>query len=221
MKMIFLAALAFVAGGAQAATRYEVDPAHSHASFSIRHMMVTNVKGEFGNVSGEVMLDEKDPTKSTVKATIDVKTINTGVDKRDAHLKSPEFFDVEKFPTMTFESTKVSKGDKPGTWKVEGTLTMHGVTKPVVLNVEELTDEVTNTMMGAPVKERGASATTAISRKEFGMTYGSAPALEKGGVVLGDEVKVSIDVEMQQKPAAAPAMAPGKPGTKPAPAPKK
>lgn len=218
MKMHLLVAVALFATGAQAATRYEVDSAHSHASFSIRHMMVTNVKGEFGGVSGELMLDDKDPAKSVVKATIDVKTLSTGMDKRDTHLKSPDFFDVEKFPTMTFESTKVSKGAKPGSWKVDGNLTMHGTTKPVTLDVSELTEPVKNPMMGG-VSERGASATTTISRKDFGMAW-AGPALEKGGVVLGDEVKVSIDVELVEK-AAAPAMAPGKPAPAPAPAPKK
>jgi polyisoprenoid-binding protein YceI len=209
MKMILLAAVAFVAGGAQAATRYEVDPAHSRAGFSIRHMMVTNVRGEFGGVTGEVMLDEKDPTKSSVKATVDVKTLNTGVDKRDAHLKSNEFFDVEKFPTMTFESTKVSKGAKKGSWKVEGNLTLHGVTKPVTLDVEELTEPIKNPMMGGAV-ERGASATTTISRKDFGIAW-AGPALEKGGVVLGDEVKVSLDVELIEKAATPPMMKDAKP----------
>ncbi|HYV46985.1 MAG TPA: YceI family protein [Myxococcaceae bacterium] len=218
MKMILLAAVALAAGGAQAATRYEIDPAHSRASFSIRHMMVTNVKGEFGNVSGEVMLDDKDPAKSSVKATIDVRTINTGVDKRDAHLKSGEFFDVEKFPTMTFESTKVAKGEKKGSWKVDGNLTLHGVTKPVTLTVDELSEPVKNPMMGGMV-ERGASAATTINRKDFGLTW-AGPALEKGGVVLGDEVKVSVDVELQEK-AAAPAKTDVKPAGDKAPAPKK
>jgi polyisoprenoid-binding protein YceI len=200
MKMILLAAVALVAGGAQAATRYEIDPAHSRATFSIRHMMVTNVRGELGGVTGEVMLDDKDPSKSVVKATIDVKTLTTGVDKRDAHLKSDAFFDVEKFPTMTFESTKVSKGDKKGTWKVDGNLTMHGVTKPVTLNVEELSEPVKNPMGGA--MERGAAASTTLSRKDFGMTYGLTGAAEKGAVVVvGDEVKVNLDVEMVEKPA--------------------
>lgn len=210
MKMILLAAVALVAGGAQAATRYEIDPAHSRASFSIRHMMVTNVRGEFGGVSGEVMLDDKDPSKSVVKATVDVKTLNTGVDKRDAHLKSGEFFDVEKFPTMTFESTKVTKGAKKGSWKVDGNLTLHGVTKPVTLDVDELTEPVKNPMMGGVV-ERGASASTTVSRKDFGMVW-AGPALEKGGVVLGDEVKVNVDVELVEKAAAA---APGKSGEAP------
>ncbi|HEY8207695.1 MAG TPA: YceI family protein [Myxococcaceae bacterium] len=200
MKHLLVAA-ALLAAGAQAGTRYEIDPAHSVASFSIRHMMVTNVKGDLGGVTGEVMLDEKDPAKSSVKATIDVKTLNTGMDKRDGHLKSADFFDAEKFPTMTFESTKVSKGATPGSWRVDGNLTMHGTTKPVVLNVTELTDVVKNPMMGG-VSERGASATTTISRKDFGMAW-AGPALEKGGVVLGDEVKVSLDVELVEKAAPA------------------
>ena len=210
MKMHLLAAVAFIATGAQAATRYEIDPAHSSAHFSIRHMMVTNVKGDLGGVSGEVMLDEADPSKSSVKATIDVKTISTGMDKRDEHLKSADFFDVAKFPTMTFESTKVTKGEKPGTWKVEGNMTMHGTTKPVTLDVSEVTEAVKNPMMGG-VSERGASATANISRKDFGMAW-AGPALEKGGVVLGDEVKISLEVEMVEK-----AAAPAKGGAKPAP----
>jgi polyisoprenoid-binding protein YceI len=203
MKKQLLAALALVAGVAQAATpHYEIDPAHSRASFSIRHMMVTNVKGEFGNVTGEAMIDDKDPSKSSVKATIDVKSLNTGMDKRDAHLKSPDFFDVEKFPTITFESTKVSKGAKAGSWKVDGNLTLHGVTKPVTLDVDELTAPVKNPMMGG-MMERGASATATINRKDFGLTW-AGPALEKGGVVLGDDVKISLDVELQDKSSAAP-----------------
>jgi polyisoprenoid-binding protein YceI len=216
MKMHLLAAAAaLVATGAGAATRYEIDPAHSHASFSIRHMMVTNVKGEFGGVTGEVNLDAADPTKSTVKAVIDVKSLNTGVDKRDAHLKSPDFFDVEKFPTMTFESTKVSKGSKKGAYKVEGNLTLHGVTKPVTLDVDEVTEPVKNVMMGG-VMERGASGSTALNRKDFGLTW-AGPALEKGNVVLGDQVKVTLDVELVEKPAGAEAAKP----PAPAPAPKK
>ena len=216
MKMHLLAAaVALIASGAQAATRYEIDTAHSRASFSVRHMMVSNAKGEFGNTTGEVMLDEKDPSKSTVKATIDVKSLTTGNDKRDAHLKSPDFFDVEKFPTITFESTKVSKGSKKGSYKVEGNLTLHGVTKPVTLNVEELTEPVKNPMMG--MNQRGASATATISRKEFGMSW-AGPALDKGGVVLGDDVKISIDAELLEKPAAGEAPKAMDAKTPPAPA---
>ena len=204
MKMHLLSAFAvvFAANGAQAATRYELDPAHSRAGFSIRHMMVSNVKGEFGGVTGEVMLDEKDPSRSSVKATIDAKTLSTGNAQRDGHLKSPEFFDVEKFPTITFESTKVSrgKGKGKGTFKVEGNLTIHGVTKPVTLDVEELTPPVMNPMMKA--NARGASASTSVNRKDFGLTW-AGPALEAGGVVIGDTVKLSVDVEMVEKAAAA------------------
>ena len=208
MKMHLLVAVALFATGAQAATRYEIDTAHSRASFSIRHMMVSNAKGEFGNVSGEVMIDDKDPSKSSVKATIDVKSLSTGNEKRDGHLKSPDFFDVEKFPTITFESTKVSKGDKKGSYKVEGNLTMHGVTKPVMLTVDEVTEPVKNPMMGA--NARGASATATVKRSDFGMSW-AGPALDKGGVVLSDEVKISLDTELVEKPAgAAPAMAPKK-----------
>ncbi len=201
-KHLLAAAVALFATAAQAATRYEIDTAHSHATFSIRHMMVSNVRGEFGNVTGEVNIDEKDLAKSSVKATIDVKTLNTGNQDRDNHLKAPDFFDVAKFPTMTFESTKVTAGDKKGTYKVDGNLTMHGVTKPVTLMVEELSEPVTAPkQMGGMVK-RGASATTTINRKDFGLTYNAV--LEKGGVALGEDVKVTLDVELNEK-AAAPA----------------
>jgi polyisoprenoid-binding protein YceI len=173
---------------------YQIDTAHSGAAFSVRHMMVTNVSGRFSNLKGSVVIDEKTPANSKVEAVIDVATVNTNEPKRDGHLKSPEFFDVAKFPTMTFQSTKVYKsGDVT---KVEGNLTLHGVTKPVTLTLSEVSPEVKHPMGGLV---RGATATTKISRKEFGLTWNRA--LEAGGVTVGDEVSITLEIEMSRKPA--------------------
>src|SRR6476659_5002094 len=130
--LVRLAVLVLLVPVAGFASDWEIDPPHSTAAFSIKHLMVSNVRGSFGKVTGTVNLDDKNPTKSTVEAMIDATTISTGVTARDEHLKSPDFFDVKQFPTITFKSTKVT-GSK-GKYKVTGDLTMHGVTKPVVLD---------------------------------------------------------------------------------------
>ena len=175
---------------------WTIDTPHSSAQFSVRHMMISNVKGEFTKVTGTVDLDESDITRSKVEATIDATTIDTREPKRDAHLKSPDFFDVAKYPAITFKSTSVARGSD-GRLKVAGDLTMHGVTKQVVLDVDPVS---------APIKDRsgalhaGTSATTKIKRKDFGITYNSA--LETGGVMIGDEVSIMIDVELVKRPAA-------------------
>lgn len=178
------------------AGEWEIDPAHSSATFSIRHMMVSNVRGQFNKISGTVNLDEKNISRSTAEATIDASTIDTNEAKRDAHLKSADFFDVEKYPTITFKSTKVAKAGK-NKLKVTGDLTMHGVTKPVVLDVEgpfpPMKDPYGNI-------KSGLSATTTIKRKDFGLNWNAA--LEAGGVVVGDEVKITLDLELGQKKAA-------------------
>jgi polyisoprenoid-binding protein YceI len=170
-------------------TTWNIDATHSHAEFKVRHLMISNVRGSFPKVSGVLTLDESDPTNSGVEASIDVASVETRDAQRDAHLKSADFFDVEKFPTMTFKSTKVTAtGAGEGT--VEGNLTIRDVTKPVVFEVEGPT---------APTKDPwgnlrvGAAATTKISRKEFGLTW-SAP-LEAGGVMIGDEVTITLEVE--------------------------
>ncbi len=193
-------ALALVALPALAgAATYDIDPAHTVASFSVRHLMVTNVRGEFGKTTGTVVYDEKNPAKSTVEATIDVSTINTRDPKRDGHLKSPDFFDAEKFPTITFKSTKVEKAGA-GKLKVTGNLTMHGVTKPVTLDVEGPSGEVKDPWGNTKV---GASATAKINRKDFGVNW-NAP-VPTGGVVVGEEVTINLEVELLKK--AAPAVA--------------
>ena len=167
---------------------YEIDPSHSSVHFSVRHLMLSNVRGEFGKVTGTAKFDQANPASSTVEATIDASSIITRDAQRDTHLKSADFLDVEKFPTITFRSKKIEAA--PGGGKVWGDLTIHGVTREVVLEVEGPTPE----MKDPWGKQRiGASATTKLDRKDFGVIWNSA--LETGGVVVGDEVKVTIDVE--------------------------
>lgn len=206
MKTLLKSALAIAAlsvpSFAMAAT-YEIDPAHTTAQFSVKHMMVTNVRGEFGKVTGALELDEKDITKSTVNVSIDTTTIDTRQPQRDAHLKSKDFFEVEKYPAITFKSKKVEKAGE-GKLKVTGDLTMHGVTKEIVLDVEgpskEFKDPYGNMRLGA-------TAATTLSRKDFGLNWNKA--LEAGGVMVSDEVKVALDVETTKK-AATPAAATAK-----------
>ena len=186
---VVVALLASAAG----ATTWQLDPAHTSVQFSIRHMMVSNVRGEFTKVSGTANADDADLTKSTLEATIDTASIDTHNDKRDEHLRSPDFFDVAKFPTMTFKAKKIGKqGD--GHYAVTGDLTLHGVTKEVTLDVEGPTPTVKD-MMGT--MRAGAHATTTIKRSDFGSVWNKT--LEAGGVALGDDVQVSIDVEGVQK----------------------
>jgi polyisoprenoid-binding protein YceI len=174
------------------ADTWQIDPAHTNVEFTVRHMMISNVKGQFQKTTGTITINGNDPASATIDATIDASSVDTRVERRDTHLKSPDFLDVAKYPTITFKSTKV-EADGPGKFKVTGDLTLHGVTKPVVLEVES---------SGAPVKvmgglHAGASATTKINRSDFGLTWNKA--LETGGVVVGDEVAISIDVEAIKK----------------------
>ena len=168
---------------------WNIDATHSTAEFKIRHLMISNVKGYFPKVSGVLTLDESDVTKSSVEATIDVASIETRDAQRDTHLKSADFFDVEKYPTMTFKSTKVVQ-KSAGEGTVEGDLTIRDVTKPVVFEVLGPTEQTKDPWGNLRV---GVEATTKISRKEFGLTW-SAP-LEAGGVMLGDEVTITLEVE--------------------------
>lgn len=180
------------------ATPWVIDDGHSKALFTVKHLMVTNVTGKFTGIKGLVDIDEKDVTKSKIDVTIDAATVNTDNEKRDEHLKSPDFFDVKKYPTMKFVSTKVQKGTD-GHLKVTGNLTMRDKTKPVVLDVEgpsaSIKDPWGNT-------KRGASATTKISRKDFDISWNKS--LDGGGVVVGDEVKITLEIELNEaKPEAA------------------
>ena len=177
----------------RAQSTWEIDPAHTSIGFTIRHMMVSNVRGHFGKFSGTVKANEKDLTESTVEATIDVASIDTGNAKRDDHLRSPDFFDVAKHPTITFKSRKITPaGDKK--WKVTGDLTMHGVTKEVTLDVEGPTDQVKDPQGNV---RAGATATTKLSRNDFGISW--SKALDGGGLVVGDQVSVTIEVEGVKK----------------------
>ncbi|BDG02768.1 YceI family protein [Anaeromyxobacter oryzae] len=169
------------------ATTWNLDPVHTQTTFGVRHLVISTVRGEFKKTSGVVMLDEQDPTKSSVEATIDATTINTREDKRDADLKSPNFLDVQKYPTITFKSTKVVKdGDR---YKVTGDLTIHGVTKPAVLDAT-LSPEVKDPWGGT---RRGIQASTKINRQDYGLHY--SKAIEAGPVV-GDEVAIEINAEI-------------------------
>ena len=192
--MLVLALFGLAAGRSMAAEAvWEIDPAHSSVQFSVRHMMVSNVRGEFRKVTGTVRGDEKDPTHAEVEATIDTTSIDTRNEKRDTHLKSPDFLDTEKYPTMTFRSKRIERiGD--GRYRVTGDLTLHGVTREVALDVEG---------PSAPVKDpmgnvrAGAQATAKVDRRDFGITW--SKALDGGGVMVGDDVAVTIDVEGTRK----------------------
>jgi polyisoprenoid-binding protein YceI len=172
-----------------ATTTWNIDPVHSHAQFKVKHMMISNVKGEFTAVTGKLELNSTDITKSRVEASVDATTINTREPQRDAHLKSADFLDVEKFPVLTFKSTRISKV-AVDELAVEGDLTIHGVTRNVVFQVEG---------PSAPMKDPwgntriGLSATTRINRKDFGVTWNSA--LETGGLLVGEDVTITLDVE--------------------------
>ena len=168
---------------------YTIDPAHSTAGFKVRHLMVSNVRGEFSKVTGTVVVDADAPENSRVDAHIDASTIHTRDEQRDAHLKSADFLDVEKFPEITFVSKKIKGKDEE--WKVTGDLTIHGVTKEVMLDVEGLAPEVKDPWGNV---KSGATAATKISRKDFGMVFNMA--LETGGVMVGDEVTISLELEL-------------------------
>ncbi|GIU79045.1 MAG: polyisoprenoid-binding protein [Bryobacteraceae bacterium] len=188
LKTLSALALFLAAAPAALAQSYTIDGAHSKAQFSVRHMMVSNVRGEFTKVKGTVVYDEKNPAAIKIDAVIDVASINTGEPKRDEHLKSPDFFDVAKYPTITFRSKSARK--TANGLAVTGDLTIHGVTKEVVLQVEGPSPEVRDPWGNL---RRGATATTKINRKDFGLTWNAA--LETGGVVVGEEVSITIDVE--------------------------
>ena len=169
---------------------WRIDPLHSLAQFSVRHMMISTVRGQFGGVKGSIEYDPKNPAAARVEATIDCTTINTGEPKRDNDLKGEEFFDIKKYPVMTFRSKRVEVAG-PGRLKVTGDLTINAVTKQVVLDVEGPTEPIKDTQGRQKI---GVSGTTKISRKEFGILYN--PILETGGVAVSDEVSIVLDIEL-------------------------
>lgn len=172
------------------ASTWNIDPEHSNVGFKVRHLMVSNVRGNFEKHSGTVDLNDKDIAKSKVTVTIDTNSINTNVQKRDTHLRSADFFDVARYPTMTFVSKKVARAGKDRL-KVTGDLTLHGVTREVVLDVEGPSQESKDPWGNI---RRGASASATINRKDFGLAWNKA--LETGGVVVGDEVTITLEIEM-------------------------
>jgi polyisoprenoid-binding protein YceI len=190
-KTLLSLALAAVLGAASlpaAAQSWDIDTSHSTVGFSVRHMMVTNVRGTFDKFTAKVHGDPSDPATAKISATIEVGSVDTRDAKRDDHLRSPDFFDAAKFPQMTFTSTKVEKTSAT-TAKVTGDLTLRGVTKPVVLEVE-YTSPVKNPRGKAVV---GASATGKINRKDFGVSW--SRSLDGGGLVVADEVTIQLDLQ--------------------------
>jgi polyisoprenoid-binding protein YceI len=174
-------------------TVYELDPVHSHISFSVRHMMVSQQRGVFRGVSGTLTLDRAALANSHVEVSIDVATINTNATDRDEHLRGPDFFDVANHPQMTFVSREVRARDD-GQLRMTGDLTIRGTTRSVVLDVDPVAEE-SKDMYG--LTRVGSSATTKISRKDFGLVWNAI--LETGGVALGDEVKITLDVQFVRK----------------------
>jgi len=185
-----LLALALPAIGAAQTATWTIDPGHSAATFQVRHMVVANVKGEFGGPVGSATFDPKDLSTLRVEATIDARTINTRNPDRDKDLRSDLFFDVAKYPRITFKSRSV-KVESAGKLKVLGDLTIKGVTKPVTLDVEGPTQEIKD-IWGS--RRIGATATTTINRRDFNIVYNRM--LEAGGAVVGDQVSISLDIEL-------------------------
>lgn len=177
------------------ANAYAIDPAHSSAQFSVRHMMISNVKGEFGKVTGSIIYDPGNLPASKIEALIDVHSINTREPQRDAHLRSPDFFDAAQFPNLVFRSQEIRKaGDG---LEIRGALTIRDVTREVVLEVEEPVNEVKDPWGSMRL---GASATTKLNRKDWGLVWNQV--LETGGVMVGNDVKITIDIEATRNGAA-------------------
>jgi len=186
-----IALLTSLSALAQTST-WNIDPAHSTAQFTVRHLAISNVTGNFTKVTGSVVLNEKDITQSQVSASIDVSSVDTRVEARDKDLKSPNFFDVEKYPTIDFKSKRIVSGG--GKLQVIGDLTIHGTTREVTLDVDGPTPELTDPWGSS---RRGISATTTINRKDFNLVYNNL--LKTGEAVVGDNVKIQIDAEMVKK----------------------
>jgi polyisoprenoid-binding protein YceI len=187
--ILAIAAICLITSPAMAST-WTIDPDHSNVQFKIRHLMITDVKGTFGKVKGVIKIDDKDMAQSAVEVTIEIDSINTGVAKRDAHLKSDEFFDAAKYPAMTFVSQKVTPIGK-GQIKILGVLSIHGVSREVVLDVEGPTNEIKDPWGNT---RRGATATTKINRTDFGLNWNKP--LESGGMMIDDTVFINLEIEM-------------------------
>lgn len=172
---------------------WNVDPAHSKAVFSIRHMGISTVRGEIFNMTGQAQVDDKDITKSQIEVTVDATTVNTGQADRDTDLRSPKFLDTTKFPTMTFKSKSVSSG-ADGKLKLTGDLTIHGMTKEVSFDLDAPANAFKDRQGNL---HRGASASAKINRKDFGISFNAV--MDNGGLVVGDDVNITIDLELTKK----------------------
>src|SRR5437764_1412747 len=190
MKRLHVLCVLLLAGVCAAGTQtWEIDPNHTTSQFSVRHLGISTVRGVFEKTAGTVVYDAADPAKTQIEATLDVSSVNTRIDRRDNDLRSPNFFDVAKYPTITFKSKK-AEVESQGKLKVTGDLTIHGVTKEVVLDVDGPAGPTKDTRGNSHM---GALATTTISRKDFGVS--ALPAM------IGDDVQITLDVELV-KPAA-------------------
>jgi polyisoprenoid-binding protein YceI len=188
-RLLTLVAFVALSATPALATEWKIDPSHSGAQFRVKHLGITNVDGVLGPIAGTIHIDDKDVTKSSVEVSIDVTQISTQNAQRDGHLKSPDFFDVAKYPTATFKSTKVEKAGK-GKLKVTGDLTMHGVTKSVVLSVEGPSAQVKD-MMG--MTRVALTATTKLNRKQWDLTWNKV--LTGGELLVSDDVGVTLPIE--------------------------
>ncbi len=174
---------------APARTTWKIDPAHSHVEFGVKHMMITTVKGRFAGVDGTVLMDESNLANAEVDVRIDASTIDTREPQRDAHLRSADFFDVEKFPHITFKSRRIT--DRSGQrFTLDGDLTIHGVTREVTLDVTE--EGRGKDPWGG--ERAGFTASTKINRKDFGLHWNQT--LETGGILVGEDVKISLELEL-------------------------
>jgi polyisoprenoid-binding protein YceI len=180
--------------GAAAPVRWEVDSSHSTAAFKVRHLMVSNVRGTLGPVSGTVEIDDRNPTRSRVAVSIDARAIDSKDPKRDEHLRSADFLDVAHFPAVTFRSTEVHPTAPAGSLAVTGELSIRGVSRPVTLTVDPLPSAIQDPWGNT---KRGAVARTSLSRKDWGLVWNLA--LETGGVVVGDRVDIEIEVELVRR----------------------
>jgi polyisoprenoid-binding protein YceI len=186
-QILLLAILGFAVSCAAETQTWQIDPAHTNSQFSVRHLAISTVRGVFEKTIGTVVFDPADPAKTQINATIDATTVNTRVQMRDNDLRSPHFFDVDKYPTITFKS-KRTEAEGPGKLKITGDLTIHGTTKEVVLEVEGPTPPISTPMGDIRM---GASATTQINRHDFGLNGGAG--------VAGDEIQIILDVELKRE----------------------
>jgi polyisoprenoid-binding protein YceI len=193
MSVTTMLAVVFALPAGAATSAWQIDPNHSSAQFAVKHLALSTVRGAFTKVSGTVQLDDKDISKSSVEVTIDAASVDTRVADRDKDLRGDHFFDVEKYPTITFKSTKVEQVS-PGQLKVTGDLTIHGTTKSVVLEVEGPTPPAKDPWGNQRV---AASATTKVNRQDYGVKWNAT--MDNGGLVVGNDVTITIDVEMFQK----------------------